>query len=52
MGPIAPDNWILRQIFARGVTKVRPSSKWMLGFDGFTLDLPIGSNVIEHGKVN
>jgi len=52
MGPIAPDNWILRQIFARGVATVRRASGWVLGFDGFTLDLPVGSRAIVQGKVD
>lgn len=52
MGPIAPDNWILKQIFERGVANIRPSSEWVLGFDGFTLDLLVGSKAIEQGKVD
>lgn len=43
MGPIAPDNWVLRQIFARGLGAVRPASQWKLGFDGMTIDMPAGS---------
>jgi len=51
MGPIAPDNTILRKIFERGIEKVRPRSQWVLGFDGYALDLPVESNEILQGRI-
>lgn len=50
MGPIAPDNWLLRRVFARGVDHARHGA-WMLGEDGDTLDLPVGGDRIEKGRV-
>jgi len=52
MGPIAPDNWLLRQIFARGLADVRPASGWTLGYDGMILDLPVGSKEIVERRVD
>ncbi|MBA3940013.1 MAG: MBL fold metallo-hydrolase [Sphingopyxis sp.] len=52
MGPIAPDNWVLRQIFARGLGDVRPASQWKLGFDGMTIDMPVKSKDILFTKVD
>lgn len=43
MGPLAPDNWLLRRIFSRGLTDVRPASGWKLGFDGMVIDMPAQS---------
>ena len=51
MGPIAPDNWVLRQIFARGLSEVRPASEWKLGFDGMTIDMPVGSKDMRFTSV-
>lgn len=52
MGPIAPDNWLLRQIFARGLSDVRPASGWTLGYDGMILDLPVGSKEIVERRAD
>lgn len=52
LGPIAPDNWVLRQIFARGLGEVRPASEWKLGFDGMTIDMPVKPKDILFTKVD
>ncbi len=46
MGPIAPDNWLLRQIFSRGLSRARAPSAWRLGKDGTSIDLPVGTSEI------
>jgi ribonuclease Z len=51
MGPIAPDNWILKQIFERGISDIRPRKTWIIGFDGLTLDLPAHSDEIRRGRL-
>lgn len=52
MGPIAPDNWVLRQIFARGLSEVRRASECKLGFDGMTIDMPVGSKDMNFTTVD
>jgi ribonuclease Z len=38
----APDGWLMRQLFARGVNEVRPAG-WSIADDGTLYTLPIGS---------
>jgi ribonuclease Z len=51
VGPIAPDNILTRRIFARGVSSIRPSTRWMLGYDGLLLNLRQGATIIQTGWV-
>jgi ribonuclease Z len=51
LGPIAPDNIVIRRVFARGVTSIRPGTQWMLGYDGLLFNLPQGTTTIESGRV-
>jgi ribonuclease Z len=43
--------WFMAPLFFEGVSDVRPSSGWVAGFDGYRVDLPIGSDAVIQGKV-
>jgi ribonuclease Z len=43
--------WFLRPLFFEGVSDVRPASAWAAGFDGYRVDLPIGSDAVIQGEV-
>lgn len=51
MGPIDPNNVLTRAIFTRGLSKLRPTNAWKLGFDGMVVDLPAGKSTIETSSV-
>ena len=51
MGPVAPDNWVLEQIFRRGMGDILPPKQVIIGFDGLTLDLPSHSEEIVRGRL-
>lgn len=43
--------WFLRPLFFEGVSDVRPASAWAAGFDGYRVDLPVGSDAVIQGEV-
>lgn len=51
MGPIDPNNVLTKAIFTRGLSKLRPTNAWKLGFDGMVVDLPAGKSTIESSSV-
>lgn len=51
MGPIPPDNLITKKLFARGLSDVRPASKWHLANDGLILTLPVGSKAVDRSRL-
>lgn len=51
MGPIDPGNVLTRAIFTRGLSKLRPTSDWKLGFDGMVVDLPAGRSTIATSSI-
>lgn len=46
----APDGWLPRQLFARGVNQVR-SNAWTIADDGSLYTLPLGSRAVRVGRV-
>jgi ribonuclease Z len=46
----APDGWLPRQLFARGVNEVRPSD-WTIADDGTLYTLPLGSDEVRVGRI-
>jgi hypothetical protein len=40
-----------RPPFFEGVSQVRPSSGWTAGFDGYRVDLPIGSDAVIQSEI-
>jgi len=51
MGPIDSSNVLTRAIFKRGLSKLRPTRDWKLGFDGMVIDLPAGKSTIATSSV-
>ena len=51
LGPISPDNILIRRLFARGVSSVRPDPQWMFGYDGLLFRLPEGTTAFETSRV-
>lgn len=49
LGP-APDNFIMRQLFAQGVNNVRPDG-WSIADDGSLYTLPLDSKEVRVGKM-
>ncbi len=47
----APDGWLPRQLFARGVDRVRPDG-WSIADDGSLYTLPIGSREVRVGRMD
>jgi len=47
----APDGWLPRQLFARGVNRVRPSD-WTIADDGSLYTLPLGSHEVRIGRID
>jgi ribonuclease Z len=43
--------WFMKPLFFEGVSDVRPSSAWTAGFDGYRVDLPVGSDAVIQSKV-
>ena len=43
--------WFVKPLFFEGVSQVRPSSGWTAGFDGYRVDLPIGSDAVIQGEI-
>ncbi len=43
--------WFLGPLFFEGVSDVRPASAWVAGFDGYRVDLPIGSDAVIQSEV-
>lgn len=52
MGPIPPDNFVTRRLFARGVEKELPADRWTLADDGLLLTLPVGSGEIRRNSLD
>ncbi len=46
----APDGWLLRRLFAQGVSEARRGD-WTLADDGSLYTLPIGSSEVQIGRV-
>ncbi len=46
----APDGWLPRQLFARGVNAVRPGN-WTIADDGSLYTLPLGSEDVRVGRI-
>lgn len=46
----APDNYLMRQIFGRGITEVRAGG-WAIAEDGSLYTLPLGSGEVRIGRV-
>jgi ribonuclease Z len=44
-------SWFVRPLFFEGVSDVRPAAAWAAGFDGYRVDLPIGSDEVIQSKV-
>src|SRR5581483_11235403 len=45
-------SWFLRLLFFEGVSDVRPAAAWAAGFDGYRVDLPVGSDAVIQGEVS
>lgn len=43
--------WFVRPLFFEGVSDVRPAAGWAAGFDGYRVDLPIGSDAVIQNEV-
>jgi len=43
--------WFMRPLFFEGVSQVRPSSGWVAGFDGYRVDLPVGSDAVIQSAI-
>jgi ribonuclease Z len=46
----APDGWLMRQLFARGVDAIRPDN-WVIASDGSLYTLPLGSREVRVGTI-
>jgi ribonuclease Z len=44
-------SWFLKPLFFEGVSDVRPASAWAAGFDGYRVDLPVGSDAVIQGEI-
>jgi hypothetical protein len=38
-------------LFFAGVADVRPADQWVAGWDGFRVDLPVGSAEVKQGSL-
>jgi ribonuclease Z len=43
--------WFVKPLFFEGVSQARPSSAWAAGFDGYRVDLPIGSDAVIQSEI-
>jgi ribonuclease Z len=43
--------WFVKPLFFEGVSQLRPSSGWAAGFDGYRVDLPIGSDAVIQSEI-
>lgn len=46
----APDGWLMKQMFARGVNEVRPDD-WSIADDGSLYTLPLGGDEVRIGRI-
>jgi ribonuclease Z len=47
----APDGWLTKQVFARGVNAVRPEG-WTIAEDGSLYTLPLGTDEVRIGRMD
>ncbi len=52
MGPVDPGNALTEAIFTRGLSRLRSTDAWKLGFDGMVIDLPAGETAIRTSRVH